>query len=241
VPAPFDVIAFDADDTLWHNERSFQQGRERFGRILATAGIDIGDAAVDAHVNATELRNLEYYGYGVSSFVLSLIESAIHLTDGRIASSELGRLIELAKHMLTEEVDVFDSGREAVSILSATHTLMLVTKGDLLHQTAKLERSGLQPFFRYVEVVSRKTPPVYAAILERLGIAANDFLMVGNSMRSDILPVVDLGGWAIYVPAALSWEHEDAEPAAELGSRFSQIETLADLPRRVRELEAGRN
>ena len=187
----FDLIAFDGDDTLWHNERSYRQGRERFRQLLAAAGVCLTEQEIDAHVNRTELANLVYYGYGVSSFVLSLIETAIDLTGGRIAGGDLRGLIDLAKHMLTEEVEPFEVAREAVQALAASHPLMLVTKGDLLHQTAKLERSGLREYFRFVEVVSHKTPPAYRAILQRHGIEPQRFLMIGNSLRSDVLPVVE--------------------------------------------------
>ena len=161
----FDLIAFDGDDTLWHNERSYREGRQRFRRVLAGAGVVLGDEEIDACVNRTELVNLEYYGYGVSSFVLSLIETAIDLTDGRIAGGDLRGMIDLAKHMLTEEIELFESVRDVLTALASSYLLMLVTKGDLLHQTSKLERSGLRDCFRYVEVVSHKTTDVYAAIL----------------------------------------------------------------------------
>jgi putative hydrolase of the HAD superfamily len=179
-----DLIAFDGDDTLWHNERSYRDGRERFRQLLADAGVVLGVDEIEARVNRTELANLEYYGYGVSSFVLSLIETAIDLTDGRIAGRDLRGMIELARHMLTEDVELFPRVREVLMALASSYPLMLVTKGDLLHQTSKLERSGLRDCFRFVEVVSHKTTAVYAAILSRHAVDPNRFLMVGNSLRS---------------------------------------------------------
>src|SRR5690242_12779257 len=152
----FDVIAFDGDDTLWHNERSYRRARDRFRRLLGEAGVALTEEEIEARVNETELRNLDYYGYGVCSFVLSLIETAADLTGGRIAGGELRGLLDLAKEMLTEEVQLFEGARPAVAALGASYPLMLVTKGDLLHQTAKLERSGLRQYFRAVEVVSHK-------------------------------------------------------------------------------------
>jgi putative hydrolase of the HAD superfamily len=143
----FDLIAFDGDDTFWHNERGYRDGRERFRRLLATSGVNLTPEEVEARVNRTELANLDYYGYGVSSFVLSLIETAIELTGGRVAGSDLRGLIELAKQMLTEEIELFASARDAVSALAGAYPLMLITKGDLLHQRSKLERSGLQTSF----------------------------------------------------------------------------------------------
>jgi putative hydrolase of the HAD superfamily len=226
----FDLIGFDGDDTLWHNERSYRDGRERFRAVLAAAGVRQSEDEIEERVNATELHNIRYYGYGVSSFVLSLIETAIELTDGRIAGGELRKLIALAKEMLTEPVELFAGAREAVTALAASQPVILITKGDLLHQTSKVERSGLRSSFRSIEVVSHKTREVYQEILGRHGVAAQRFMMIGNSPRSDILPVLEAGGWAVYVPAELSWAHEHAEVPEESRDRFFEIASLADLP-----------
>ena len=233
----FDLIAFDGDDTLWHNERSYRSGRELFRRLLAAAGVELSEQEVEAHVNRTEIANLEYFGYGVSSFVLSLIETAVDLTGGRVSGSQLRELIDLARHMLTEEIELFSGARDALSALAASYTLMLVTKGDLLHQRSKLERSGLESYFNAVEVVSHKTPAVYAAILARHGVEPGRFLMVGNSLRSDVLPVIEVGARAVYVPAALGWSHEHADMPAETRHRYFELPTLEGLPRLVERLE----
>src|SRR5262249_53305855 len=198
---PFDLIAFDADDTLWHNERSYRDARELFRRILRGCGVVLSDADIDARLNRTELANVDIYGFGVSSFALSLIETAIDLASGKIGGTDLQCIIELAKRMLTEDVEVFPGARAVLTTLAASYPLMLITKGDLLHQTSKLERSGLRDCFRFVEVVSHKTPDVYAGILSRHGYDPTRFVMVGNSLRSDVLPVVELAGWAVHVPA----------------------------------------
>jgi len=231
-----ELIAFDGDDTLWHNERSYREGRERFRRLLARAGVALSSEEVERRVNLTEVANLSYYGYGVSSFVLSLAETAIDVTDGRIAGGDLRDLIDLAKQMLTEEVELFPGAEETLTTLAATSPLMLITKGDLLHQRSKLERSGLLGCFRYVEVVSHKTPDVYAAILSRHGVAPERFVMVGNSLRSDILPVVEAGGWAVHIPAAVSWSHEDADAPAHLHGRFVEVPALERVPDAIRTL-----
>ena len=225
-----DLIAFDGDDTLWHNERSYREGRERFGRLLARAGVVLSAEEIEERVNRTEVGNLPYYGYGVSSFVLSLTEAAIDLTHGRIAGADLRDLIDLAKHMLTEEIELFPGARETLAALAADSPLMLITKGDLLHQQSKLERSGLVGCFRYVEVVSQKTADVYRAILARHRIAPERFVMVGNSLRSDILPVVEAGGWAVHIPAAVSWSHEDADAPAHLHGRYVEVPALERVP-----------
>jgi putative hydrolase of the HAD superfamily len=233
----FDLIAFDGDDTLWHNERSYRSGRDRFRRLLASAGVSLTEDEIEAHVNRTELRNISYYGYGVSSFVLSLIETAVDLTDGRVCGGDLRELIDLAKEMLTEEVEVFEGAARVVAALAGSHPLMLITKGDLLHQTSKLERSGLQPYFRSVEVVSHKTPAVYGAILARHGVDPARFLMIGNSVRSDVLPVVEAGGWAVHVPAALSWSHEHADAPEPAKARYIEVPALDRLADAIAALE----
>jgi putative hydrolase of the HAD superfamily len=235
----FDLIAFDGDDTLWHNERAFVDGRQHFRRVLERAGVDLGEEEVEAHVTRTEVENIQYYGYGVSSFTLSLIETAIELTGGRISGSDLRALIDQAKRMLSEAIEVFDGAPETVGALSVSHPLMLITKGDLLHQTSKLDRSGLRPHFRHVEVVSTKTAEVYARILERHGVRADRFLMIGNSLRSDVLPVIEAGGWAVYVPSALSWSHEHADPPAQGADRFFELPHIGEVRDLVARLELG--
>jgi putative hydrolase of the HAD superfamily len=234
---PFDLIAFDGDDTLWHNERSFVSGRRFFHRLLADNGVTLSDEDVEALITRTEVRNIRYYGYGVSSFTLSLIETAIELTEGRVAARDVRTLIEQAKRMLTEDVELLPGVAEAVGALSVSHPLMLITKGDLLHQTSKLERSGLRDRFRHVEVVSTKAPEIYRAILARHGIAPDRFLMIGNSLRSDVLPVIEAGGWAVYVPSALSWSHEHADPPAEGADRFFELAHVAEVHALVARLE----
>ena len=236
---PFDLIAFDADDTLWHNERSYRHGRERFREILAAAGVVGSEEEIEERVNATELENIRYYGYGVSSFVLSLIETAIALTDGGIAGSDLRELIALAKQMLTEEVELFPGARDAVTVLARSYPLILITKGDLLHQTSKVDRSGLRASFRGIEVVSHKTREVYEGVLSRQAVPADRFLMVGNSLRSDILPVLEAGGWAVYVPAELSWSHEHADLPEGARDRYFEISSLDELPGLVEGIRSG--
>ncbi len=234
----FDLIAFDGDDTLWHNERHYRMGRDRFRAVLRRAGVGESDEAIDQRVHETEIRNLRFYGYGVSSFVLSLIETAIELSGGRIRGGEIHDLLDLSKEMLTAEVDLFDGAREAVGRLAERYPLMLITKGDLLHQRAKVEQSGLGGHFRHIEVVSNKTADVYAEILGRHGVAPSRFLMVGNSVRSDILPVIEIGGWAVHIPAELSWAHEDAPLAGADRERCFELARLHELPALVDRLVA---
>jgi putative hydrolase of the HAD superfamily len=232
----FDLVGFDGDDTLWHNERDYRDGRERFRTIIGRVGVALSEEDVEERVSRTELQNLPFYGYGVSSFVLSLIETSIQLTDGRIRGCDIGELLALAKAMLTSEVELFEGAREALEALAPHYPLVLITKGDLLHQRGKLDRSGLARYFRAVEVVSHKTPETYADILTRYRIEPSRFLMVGNSPRSDILPVLDIGGWAVHVPAALSWAHEHDEVPDGARGRYMELKTLMALPDAVHEL-----
>lgn len=223
----FSLIAFDADDTLWHNERLYTKGRERFRRLLASYGVH---DAIDEYVHQTEMRNIKYYGFGVMSFVLSLIEAANDLTLGRISSGDIRSLLDLGKEMLTADIDLFEGAEQAVALLSKEYPLMLITKGDLLHQQAKVEQSGLGKYFRHVEVVSDKSEETYRAILSRLHLDPGHFLMVGNSLRSDILPVVQLGGWAIHIPAELSWSYEEAKLPVGLKHKCFEVRNLGELP-----------
>lgn len=232
----FDVIAFDGDDTLWHNESLYQMGRRRFEALLAKYGVTEID---ERRVDEIEIRNLPYYGYGAMSFVLSLIEAAIELTGGAMTSTDIQDLLMLGKEMLSTAVELFEGVAETLAILAQQRSLVLITKGDLQHQQSKVTNSGIQGFFKQVEIVSDKTPAVYQGILARLGVPAERFLMVGNSMRSDILPVLALGGWAVHVPHHLTWSHEAVEPPDGPLDRFYEIERLDQLPELLSLLEAG--
>lgn len=234
--AKFELIAFDADDTLWTNESLYQMGRQRFEALLARYEVQ---EDLNAKVDATEVRNLRCYGYGVVSFILSLIEAGIELTGGRITGEDVMVLIALSKEMLAADVGLFEHAEDAVAELSASYPLMLITKGDLLHQRSKIKRSGLADHFEHVEVVSEKSVATYEEILSRHSIDPQRFLMIGNSMRSDVLPVLELGGWAVYIPNELTWSHENADPPVERGHRCLEVEHLGLLAERIRELEEG--
>jgi putative hydrolase of the HAD superfamily len=237
--ARFDLIAFDGDDTLWHNERSYRDAREHFRALLNRVGIDLDVEQVETTITRTEVANIRYFGYGVSSFTLSLIETAVELTEGRVTSEELRELVQLAKGMMSEGIDVFDGVRDTLTTLSSRGPLMLITKGDLLHQASKLERSGLQDLFHHVEIVSDKNPAVYQRILDRHGIDPVRVLMVGNSLRSDILPVIELGGVAALIPAALNWSLEQADPPDDAHGRYFELSSITQVVELVNRLEAA--
>ena len=224
---PFDVIGFDADDTLWHNELLYMKTQNRFVALLGTYS---NAEQIVAKLDETEARNIRYFGYGIKSFTLSLIETAIDLSDGQISAKEIHAIIDFARDMLTTEVQLLDAVAEAISTLASQYRLMLITKGDLLDQESKLARSGLASYFQDVEIISDKDSQSYQRILQRHGLAPQRFMMVGNSLRSDILPVLGLGGSAVYIPFEVTWAHELAEtpPAEQAG--FYILKTIAELP-----------
>jgi putative hydrolase of the HAD superfamily len=221
------VVGFDADDTLWHNESIFEKTHERYRALLAR----YHDAStVDRTLFATEMRNLELYGYGVKGFTLSAIETAIQLTAGKISAEEIQHLIDLGRDMLAHPVELLDGVAETLTQLAARHRLVLITKGDLRDQERKLGKSQLAPHFRQVEIVSEKDEVTYAQILRRLGIGPRQFVMVGNSLKSDILPVLALGGAGVHVPYHLTWAAERVEDTPVCAGRFFRLRTLRELP-----------
>ncbi len=230
----FEIVAFDADDTLWANERLYIEAQAQFRQLLAHYH---SPEWIDARLYETEMRNLAHFGYGIKAFALSMIETAIELTEGRVAGRDVQTIIDLARGMLGAEVELLDFVAETVPQVAATHPLMLITKGDLRDQEGKIARSGLAAYFRHIEVVSDKRRDDYAAILAHYGVAPERFLMVGNSLRSDILPVLELGASAVYVPAELTWAHETAEPPAASQPRYYQLAHLGQLPGLLAQLE----
>jgi putative hydrolase of the HAD superfamily len=222
----FDLIAFDADDTLWENEAHYELAREQFRQILAPYS---PPANLDDLLDQTENNNIPYFGYGVSSFIFSLIETSIQATARQITAADIQRILDLSRGMLDTKIDLYEQVEPTLQHLSKNHPLMLITKGDLLHQHNKLTRSGLAEFFRYVEVVSDKTREIYADILARHQINPRRFLMVGNSMRSDILPVLELGARAIYIPGKLSWAHEHRDLPESLADHFVELDHLGQV------------
>ncbi|SBS37935.1 dUMP phosphatase [Marinomonas spartinae] len=199
------VIAFDADDTLWRNEDIFNHAQDTFIEILSSYH---NEHYIRSHLGAVQVRNLKYFGYGIKGFTLSMIESAIELTEGRITGAKIHQIIELARTMLSAPIELIDHVETVLSKLQGDYQLMVITKGDLLDQEGKVSRSGLVKYFDHIEVVSDKTPIAYQRILEKHKIDKQGFLMVGNSLKSDVLPVLDIGAQAIHVPYHCTWAHE---------------------------------
>lgn len=221
------LVALDADDTLWHNEPLFTGRREQFCAMLTRYE---PQGVPEDHLYQVEMRNLRHFGYGVKGFVLSMIETAIEMTDGRLATADVRTIIEWGREMLAEPIRLLDGVQEAVELLSSDHSLILVTKGDLLDQETKLARSGLGQFFSGIEIVSDKTTEVYRKVMARYAVEPDRFVMVGNSLRSDILPVVQAGAHAVYVPYEMSWIHERVPEDALVDVRFHEIGHIRELP-----------
>lgn len=230
----FDIIAFDADDTLWHNERLFVEAQARLKAILAHYH---GPEWVAERLYQTEMRNLQHFGYGIKGFTLSMIETAIELTEGRITGAEIQVILDIARTMLNADVELFEHASETLARLSATHTLMLITKGDLFDQEMKISRSGLAAYFKYIEIVSDKRIENYSQILRRYTIRADRFLMIGNSLRSDIMPLLALGAYAVYIPYQYTWVHETAEPPTGQ-SGYYYLQHLGQLIDLLEQLES---
>lgn len=228
-----ELIAFDADDTLWHSENLYAAAQEHFMQLMSPYANP--DDALD-ELHDREIRNLPLYGYGVKAFILSMIEAAIHLSRDKVTSDQVAALLATGKDMLAAEVHLLDGVEEAVATLAAKYPLMVITKGDLAHQASKLERSGLAKYFQYVEIVTDKTEEVYTKLFAKHGLNPANVLMVGNSLKSDIIPVLRLGGWGVFVPYSILWAHERAELPSDLSGRFREIERLDTLPTLVRDL-----
>ena len=220
------LIGFDADDTLWQNETFFRLTQGRFAALLA-------DHAPPGHLHdrllAAERRNLGAYGFGVKGFVLSMIETAIEVTDARVPATVIAEIIAAGREMLAHPIQLLPHAAEAVATAAERHRVVLITKGDLLDQERKLAQSGLGETFDAVEIVSDKTAAVYARLFARHGAASESAMMVGNSLRSDVLPVIAAGGYGVHVPHALTWALEHAEPPLS-DLRFHALPDLSALP-----------
>ena len=228
-----DVIAFDADDTLWHNESLYAAAQDRFQELLRAYHRD--DGALD-ELYETEMANLPLFGYGIKSFALSMIETAVKLSGSEIAASAIGEIIEIAKEMKQAPVGLLEDVEHVVQTLSGSYKLMLITKGDLLDQERKIANSGLATYFDHVEVVTDKTVEVYRTLLEKHRIVPERFLMVGNSLRSDILPVVALGAHAVHIPYHLIWAHETVPVHPNSTQEYVELEHIGMLPDYVEQL-----
>ena len=225
---PIKVLAFDGDDTLWHNESRFNLTQ---GELRELVRRHVPDADVDSHLFEIEMRNLSLYGYGVKAFTLSMLETAIELTGGRIPAADLQVILGWGKGMLTAPTELLEGVEEALRDASARYSLLLITKGDLFDQESKLARSGLGDLFTGVEILSDKTIDSYRSVLRRRDIKPGEFVMVGNSLRSDIVPVVALGARAVHVPYHVTWHHEHVPEDSLPRDGWHRLDTIAELSR----------
>jgi putative hydrolase of the HAD superfamily len=220
------LVGFDGDDTLWRSEDYYRAAQAEFEGLLARY------VAGDVHerLYAVEKRNLALFGYGAKGMTLSMLEAAYEISEGRIASADLHRIVELGKALLRHPVELLPGIRSAVERIADAHQVVLITKGDLFHQEAKVRASGLADLFRRIEIVSEKDDAAYARVLGEFQIPASRFVMIGNSLRSDIAPVLALGGWGVHMPYHVTWVHE-TEAAIDAGSaRLRRVEHPGQLP-----------
>jgi putative hydrolase of the HAD superfamily len=227
-----DWVGFDGDDTLWKSEDYYRAAEAEFEKIIGQY-IDLTDARTLQHLLEVERRNLRIFGYGAKGMTLSMIESAVQLTGERISARDIHRVIEIGRSTLQHPVVLIDGIREAVEAIAERHEIVLITKGDLFHQESKIEQSGLADAFHRIEVVSEKDEATYARVLRELGTTAGRFVMIGNSLRSDIEPVVALGGWGIHMPYHITWAHEAEHGMAEGQLRLSTVASASELPAAV--------
>jgi len=230
---PIRVVGFDGDDTLWHSETRFSVTQAEFRELLKR---HVPDADVDARLSEMEMKNLSIYGYGVKSFTLSMLETAIELTQGRIRASDLEVVLGWGKRMLMEPTKLIDGVEETLRAVSARYDLLLITKGDLFDQESKLARSGLGELFLGVEILTEKNVDTYRGVFQRRGIKPEEFVMVGNSLRSDLVPVVELGGRAVHIPYEVTWHHEHV-PDDELPAKgWRRASSIRELPAALEDL-----
>ena len=220
----FDIIGFDADDTLWHSEDSFHAGEQRVVELVSPYVSDGVD--VKAALTAVERKNLASFGYGVKAFGLSAVEAAVTVSEGRVPGTVVGQIVEMIRAQLTEPVRLLPHVPEVLASVGRHYRIVLITKGDLIHQTFKVQTSGLAHHFEHVEILLEKDPAAYQRVFNDLSVAPERFCMIGNSVRSDILPVMALGGTGVHVPYPLLWELEHVEH----DEHFAELESITDLP-----------
>ena len=220
------VIAFDADDTLWVNETYFREAEKKFAKILSKYETV---NKIEQELFKVEMKNLELYGYGIKGFMLSLIECALELSNYSISQHEIEKILTLGKEMLTKPIELLDGVEEVLEKLHKKYKLIVATKGDLLDQERKLEKSGLLKYFHHIEVMSEKKEVDYRKLIKHLDINSNELLMVGNSLKSDVLPLIKIGASAIHIPFHITWSHEEVSLEETKNSNFQTLSQLKDI------------
>ncbi|QKZ11601.1 HAD family hydrolase [Spirosoma sp. KUDC1026] len=225
-PESLKLIAFDADDTLWVNEPNYVNVQQTLSELLAHY---VDPKQMIDRFYVTQIKNLDLFGYGAKGFMLSMIETAIELTNGAVTGAEIQQIIDVSKSLLNYPIDVLDGVHEVLDTLSRRYDLMIITKGDLFDQESKIARSGVGNYFKHMEIVSEKDPAAYRRILQRYGIQPSEFLMIGNSVKSDILPVLEIGAWAVHVPFEITWGHELVPGERLAGRTFPRMTTIREV------------
>ena len=219
------VIAFDADDTLWVNEPFFQETEKKFCDMLEDF---LPHHSISRDLFTIEIQNLPHYGYGVKGFILSMIEAAITITEKRIGVEAIEKILALGKELLDKDIELLDGVEDVLAALQGKYRLVMATKGDLLDQERKLNKSGLAKYFHHIEIVSEKHEPEYRKLIKHLDIPPHQFLMIGTSLKSDILPVLNIGGHGFHVPYHTTWEHEKVEAIIE-HHNFKQLNSIREV------------
>lgn len=232
------LVGFDADDTLWKSEDYYRAAEKHFQDIVGEY-IDITDPQLVGHLLAVERRNLGIYGYGAKGMTLSMLEAAIEMTVGRISTADIKRILQIGHDTLRHPVDLLDGVREAVAAIAAQYPVVLITKGDLFHQESKIQRAGLGDILPRIEIVSEKDPATYARVLAEFNVPAERFVMIGNSLRSDAEPVLELGGWAVHIPYAMTWAHELEHGVDANHPRLRHVQQASQWPAAVAEVAAA--
>ena len=227
------TLGVDADDTLWHSENHFAVTERRFGELVSP-WMDGGEAA--RRLLERERANLRLFGYGVKGFTLSMIETAIEASDGSIPTEAVREIIEWGKEMMNHPVDLLPGVEETIDDLQGRYRLLLITKGDLFHQETKIAESGLAERFDGIEILSEKSPDQYRRVLDRCATSPAEFVMVGNSLRSDVLPVVDIGAHGVHIPYGILWGHESVEEEPDHGS-YHRLARFSELPELLHRLD----
>ncbi|HET8819851.1 MAG TPA: HAD family hydrolase [Xanthomonadaceae bacterium] len=232
------MVGFDGDDTLWRSQDFYDEAQAAFEQLLGRY-IDLDDARVQERLYAVEKGNISLFGYGVKGMVLSMIEAAVELSGERISAADVHRIVQQGKALLRHPVELLPGIRDAVEAIAAHHDVVLITKGDLFHQEAKVRESGLADLFGRIEIVSEKDPATYLRLVAEFGVPASRFAMIGNSLRSDIAPVLAVGGWGVHMPYHATWVHETEADVAEDAARLRTVGGADELPDAIREIAAS--
>jgi putative hydrolase of the HAD superfamily len=222
---PIQVIAFDADDTLWVNEPYFQETERKFCALLEDF---LPHHTIMQELFKSEMQTLQLYGYGIKGFVLAMIETALRITENKVSLEVIEKIIQFGKDQMERPIEMLDGMEEALHFLKKKYRLVVATKGDLVDQERKLKKSGLEHYFHHIEIMSDKQQADYSKLIRHLDIPPNDFLMIGNSLKSDAMPVLSLGGHAVHIPYHTTWAHEVVEHTIE-HPNFRQVVSIKDI------------